>query len=613
MTQRMLHGNCYIQRIAIALCVLVALLLVQSSMGAYTVHADGMPGGNVADPVVRAVDIAEPAVVRILTQVQSRLVVNFPGGPSVTFPQDGTSYPLTLSGSGTFISAHGDILTADHVVNPPHDTELSSGLDSLASQDIANYVNQHSQSNGGSQATPDQVAQALQSGQLPSTPQYGTTQSVAFFSTSYTGPLTAKSLQNIPSQIQMPVDRIEKESPVDQRDTAIVHVSINDTASVQLASSAGVQQQDELTIIGFPGNADVSNLPTDILTPSINKLLVSATKTTQAGAPVIQVSGNVEQGDSGGPALDSKGNIVGIVSFSIAASGSPGNTAFLQASESAQQLIQSLNLDTRPGPFQKAWSQAFIDYASTTPGHWHKAQAELQKLQDGYPQFKAVMPYLNYAAQQAKTESTGSSLISAPASIPALVWTVIVLVVIVLLLLVLLGVGLLRRRKPATATLATNSANSINNSNTIAAGTTGYSIPVSQGQVRLPNVPNVPPSASTYGNGLAAFGGPPQATFGLQDTTSHAPQTPQAPASPFPPQSQPSPYPTYAAPQVPYQAANAPTMPGSAGSTGNTGNTVHGNPNDPNVLRPWPCGHLNRSNARFCSICGEPSPQKYEQ
>jgi hypothetical protein len=26
------------------------------------------------------------------------------------------------------------------------------------------------------------------------------------------------------------------------------------------------------------------------------------------------------------------------------------------------------------------------------------------------------------------------------------------------------------------------------------------------------------------------------------------------------------------------------------------------------TLRPWPCGHMNRSNARYCSICGEPAP-----
>ncbi|HEY6409374.1 MAG TPA: hypothetical protein VIY29_18090, partial [Ktedonobacteraceae bacterium] len=27
------------------------------------------------------------------------------------------------------------------------------------------------------------------------------------------------------------------------------------------------------------------------------------------------------------------------------------------------------------------------------------------------------------------------------------------------------------------------------------------------------------------------------------------------------------------------------------------------------TLQPWPCGHMNRSNARYCSICGEAAPQ----
>jgi hypothetical protein len=26
------------------------------------------------------------------------------------------------------------------------------------------------------------------------------------------------------------------------------------------------------------------------------------------------------------------------------------------------------------------------------------------------------------------------------------------------------------------------------------------------------------------------------------------------------------------------------------------------------TLRPWPCGHMNRPSARYCSICGEPAP-----
>src|SRR5262249_5743201 len=145
-------------------------------------------------------------------------------------------------------------------------------------------------------------------------------------------------------------------------------------------------------------------------------------KTTDQGAQVIQVGGNVEHGDSGGPALDSNGNVVGIVSFGLSTPDSPGSTEFLQASNSARKLAQSIHLDTTPGPFEKAWSQAFNDYAATTPGHWHKAAQELTALQTNYPQFKAVQPYLQYAQAQAKQEKvqqSGSTPTPTPVPTPA--------------------------------------------------------------------------------------------------------------------------------------------------------------------------------------------------
>src|ERR1700687_6009210 len=54
-------------------------------------YADG-PGGNVSDPTVRAVDIAEPAVVRIITMLNGQLIVHFAStiNKDVTFPQSGS-------------------------------------------------------------------------------------------------------------------------------------------------------------------------------------------------------------------------------------------------------------------------------------------------------------------------------------------------------------------------------------------------------------------------------------------------------------------------------------------------------------------------------------------
>ncbi len=394
-------------------------------------------------------------------------------GNDVTFPQGaGNHYALQLSGSGTFITSKGDILTADHVVNPPKDQTLSQFLDQQAAQDVANYINQNEKP-GSPQVTPDQVNQELTSGQLKSTPQYNSTTSEVFLSTDYTGPLSAPDFASLPAQDHATVDKIEKESAVDQKDVAIVHAPFNDMPSVQLGDSSTVQQQDQLSIIGFPGNGDVSTKPTDLLTSSVNRINVSSIKTTDSGAPVIQVGGNVEHGDSGGPALDSNGTVVGIVSFGLSSPDSPGGTSFLQASNSAQELVQALHLDTTPGPFQQQWNKAFNTYASTTPGHWHSAQQQFAKIATNYPLFAAITPYQNYAnAQAAKepatqpTQSTQSSSSSkqstTPITLPAIVGkigiagTVGIIVVPVLLILLLFSV-VLRRRKKKTETLLAKS------------------------------------------------------------------------------------------------------------------------------------------------------------
>jgi serine protease Do len=519
-------------------CGLVCLFIIGTvQTTTTTAFASGKPGGNVADPVVRAVDIAEPAVVRIITTLGGHLTVHFSQSSNVTFPQGtGNSYPIHLSGSGTFISGHGDILTADHVINPPHDQSLSQYLDDTAAKDVTTYMNLNAKP--GSQVTADQVVQELKSGQLGATPSYDPASSEVFLNTSYTGPLSAPDLSSLPFQIHAAVDRIEKESSFNEKDVAIIHVGLNDMPSVQLGDSGNVQQQDQLTIIGFPGNGDVSNRPTDLLTASVNTINVSSTKTTDSGAQVIQVGGNVEHGDSGGPALDSNGAVVGIVSFGLVNSGSPGGTSFLQASNSARELVQALNLNTSAGPFQKTWSQALNDYASNSTGHWHRAQQEFAQIAAKYPLFKGVTPYLTYSQQQARTENvspqpTPKANTSPTNTIAAYVWTIGGIALLILLLALLFMVFFRRRGKKSTSS-STGKAGLDSQEPRPAA--------IAQKQ------------ASSLDDAMVAFGAPPK--------------TPQ------------------------------PVQPSSSSIQ----TVVSG------TLRPWPCGHMNRSNARYCSICGEPAP-----
>lgn len=553
--------------LAASLLCLLAMLTIAAG-AAPVIRADG-PGGDVSNPTIRAVDIAQPAVVRIITTVGGHLTVQFSSG-NVTFPTNNSAYPLTLSGTGTFISAHGDILTADHVINPPHDASLDQFLQQTATPDVTNYINQHAKP-GSQQVSQDQVFNELQSGQLPSQSAYDPATSQAYLNTSYTGPLSAPNFSSLPSQIFATVDRIEGQSSFQNEDVAIVHVPMNDMPSVQLGDSSGVQPTDQLTIIGFPGNGDVSNLPTDLLTASINIINVSSIKTTNSGAPVIQVGGNVEHGDSGGPALDSTGQVVGIVSFGLSSNGTPGGTSFLQASNSARQLVQSLNLNTSPGPFQQAWSKAINDYASTAPGHWHKAAQEFAQLAAKYPLFKGVQPYLTYAQTQAKTEKVPATTTTTHpethnSSIMAYVWTGVGILVLLILLALLFGALRWSRRRQKQRQQAA----------------TGY--------------PAASPDAANGNN--SAFARGPSGAPPNQPQPSAAPGW-RGPSTPAPPDQ---------SMQNALSAFGAP----SAGAQSSPLSMVSG------TLLPWPCGHLNRPNARYCSTCGEPAPEpptvrKFEQ
>ena len=138
LARRWYHLLCIVFMVGI-----VCLTLLAMTGNSTTAFADGIPGGNVSDPVVRAVDIAKPAVVRIITMLNGRLIVHFaaPTNQDVTFPQGSSGYQIALSGSGTFITSSGEILTADHVVNPPLQ-DLDQFLQQQAAQDVATYMNQ---------------------------------------------------------------------------------------------------------------------------------------------------------------------------------------------------------------------------------------------------------------------------------------------------------------------------------------------------------------------------------------------------------------------------------------------------------------------------------------
>jgi hypothetical protein len=435
-------------------------------LGVRAASADARPpGGALNDPVVRAVDVAGPAVVRIITTVSGRVSLPL-CGVAVTLPVSGAPYTLAWSGSGAFVSKNGDILTAGHVA----DIDKAEELDALyqntrAAVDIAIALNNNAAClRLPYVVTPTDVANGIVPA-LGITPTladtFATPTYYSFQSTSYTGALTTSgsSQGRLATLLAAPNLKATRTafSAFDQDDLALLRVPLTDTPSIQLGDATAVAAQDHLTIIGFPGNGDLDASlggldPSNLLTPSVNVVMVSAIKHNKNGSQLIQVGGNVEHGDSGGPALDDQGHIVGIVSFG--GIDAPVGTSFLRSSENARDLLKTNNIDTSPGAFQTAWQRAFADYAATYPGHWRKAAEELNALSASYPDFHAVTPYKAFAATAAQSERVnGATLTPSPLIIAAVAGGSIVLLVI-LIALIASAQGRARRRRLAAAQAA---------------------------------------------------------------------------------------------------------------------------------------------------------------
>src|SRR5579875_64667 len=89
--------------------ILFSLLITGTFLSAFLLHTSSiaygatMPGGDVTNPTVRGVDLASPAVVRIITTLNAQIAVQVASKTTVTFPQGaGTGYQIQASGTGTF-------------------------------------------------------------------------------------------------------------------------------------------------------------------------------------------------------------------------------------------------------------------------------------------------------------------------------------------------------------------------------------------------------------------------------------------------------------------------------------------------------------------------------
>jgi S1-C subfamily serine protease len=238
-------------------------------------------------------------------------------------------------GSGFFVSGDGFVVTNAHVVEDIKDGEERAKEKALSSLIVKIQKQFGAEIARMSEAERIQLLRELQSG--------------------------ARAVQNndivLPDGTKRKYEVKAYGKPGEGSDVAVIKVEPDKEVfpNLAVADSDKVQIQDKILAIGYPGAADMQGLLDEKsqLEATFNEGAVSAIKHTSAGEPIIQISASISHGNSGGPTINDKGEVIGLSTF-----GSKGEVQgfnFIVASATVKKFIKQAKVDTTPSSTTKLW------------------------------------------------------------------------------------------------------------------------------------------------------------------------------------------------------------------------------------------------------------------
>lgn len=150
--------------------------------------------------------------------------------------------------------------------------------------------------------------------------------------------------------------------PGSGRDAAIIKVKTENAPTLPIADSSKVQVADQIVVIGYPGVADMKVLLDEKsqLQASVTDGAISSLKRATSGEQILQISAPITHGNSGGPAMNMKGEVVGLATFGNESEIQGFN--FLVASATLKELIKDAKIEPKESETIKIWRRGLEHY-----------------------------------------------------------------------------------------------------------------------------------------------------------------------------------------------------------------------------------------------------------
>lgn len=215
---------------------------------------------------------------------------------------------------------------------------------------------------------------------------------------------------------QQSLDSILKNQVPTGSDVAILKVRKTDGLSfpaLNLVKSKDVDEGEDIVVIGFPTLAEGASDPRSAISynsstnPTITRGIVSAIKVDQVGSTLIQTDASIEHGNSGGPAFNENGEVVGIATYVLPSQS--GNYNFLRSTEDLFELLDRNIIELKGSPTYNNWLNGLTAFWS---GQYRKSTISFEKAKDLYPINPIFQKYMDSGKSAIKEGRNGNFLSS---------------------------------------------------------------------------------------------------------------------------------------------------------------------------------------------------------
>ena len=329
--------------------------------------------GRGASRITEVLLKVKPAVVMVTTEISGEVRLACPNGS----PQRVTPAPIREHGTGFLITPDGYLITNGHVVQPYHESNEREQREAHPASGCRAGLPRHEpprETEAPSGERPPRAARPF---------RHCGSEEEADGGVAEPGNLCGRR-----EGLQPPLGGPAGETgfhgggPATEsgKDLAILKIDARNLPTAALGNSDRVQLGQPVHLLGFPGVVLYHDLldKRSAVEASVTSGTISSVKLDARGAPVIQTDAAASWGNSGGPAINEQGDVIGILTFISLTSDETQAIQgfnFLVPANMVREFARTAGAELgAPSPFNAVWHEAVEKFGRED---WAGAQTKL--------------------------------------------------------------------------------------------------------------------------------------------------------------------------------------------------------------------------------------------